>query len=119
MQSKHWVSSKDCDSAKLELYTAHRSICRCRQLPVRHTLKRTRATIVLCGGCEQATCVRLYFTAAPEAGLAQAHSMCGNGDVCVVAAVSLQQVCIVLQATYTTVASAVMVMVGCVSHRVP
>ena len=30
--------------------------------------------------------------------------MCGNGDVCIVAAVSLQQICIVLQATYSMVA---------------
>ncbi len=42
------------------------------------------------------TCVRLYFAAAPEAGLAQTHSMCGNGDVSIGAALRLKQVCIVL-----------------------
>ena len=44
------------------------------------------------------TCLRVHLAAAPEAGLALPHSMCGNGDVSIVATVSLQQLSKVLQA---------------------
>ena len=43
------------------------------------------------------TCLRVNLAAAPEAGLTLPHSMRGNGDVCIAAAVGLQQVPKVLQ----------------------
>ena len=42
------------------------------------------------------TCVRLHLGDTPEVGLLLAHSMCGNGDVCVVLPMRLQQSSIVL-----------------------